>query len=239
MGDLASEMGRFVNAYSADFGEELDQQRVVIGGVVAAVRRVITKSKATMAVATLEDLQGSVDVVVFPKVFEETGPTWALEQILVVSGRVDHKGEETVLLAESVWTWEQVQALGPEAFARTVADSDRSRSRGRGGWANGRPPGNGGGNGHASGNGASGNGYANGGGHRPPVAVPVEGGSRVAVAAGSTASGAAPVPIVRTVPRVSPLRGVVLEGELTVTIGGPPGAAAQSDGAARNAASRH
>jgi hypothetical protein len=215
MGELATEMGKFVNAYSADFGEELDQQRVVIGGIVAGVRRVITKARATMAVATLEDLQGSIDVVVFPKVFEETGPTWSPEQVLLVSGRVDHKGDETVLLAESVWTWEEAQRLGPDAFGRAVSDSERSRSRGRGGGQ--------------YGNGRNGTSYANGNGgaDRPAAIVPVGPGPSGALDRGAGVLPSAPgagthaAPSVRVVPRVSPLRGVLLEGELSVTIGGP------------------
>jgi DNA polymerase-3 subunit alpha len=114
MGDLAAEVATFVDTYSGDLGEEIDQQRVVVGGVVTGIRRVLTKARQTMAVATLEDLQGSMEVVVFPKVFEETGPTWAGDAILLVAGRVDHKGDETVLLADTVWTWEQAIALsGP------------------------------------------------------------------------------------------------------------------------------
>jgi DNA polymerase-3 subunit alpha len=231
MGELATEMGKFVNAYSADFGEEMDQQRVVIGGIVAGVRRVITKARATMAVATLEDLQGSIDVVVFPKVFEETGPTWATEQVLLVSGRVDHKGDETVLLAESVWTWEQAQSLGVEAFGKAVSDSERSRSRGRSGgqYGNNRN-GNGYGNGNGPASGGNGSGaasYAN----RGPVAVPMGSSPAIGVvpiggtsgpSSGAAASGSgAGAPIVRVVARVSPLRGVVLQGDISVTIGGP------------------
>ena len=44
----------------------------------------------TMAVVTLEDLQGSMEVVVFPKLFEQTGPIWADGSILLVAGRIDH-----------------------------------------------------------------------------------------------------------------------------------------------------
>ena len=119
LGELAAEM-RAVRERrtAATSARRLDQQRVVVGGIVTGLRRVITKAKATMAVATLEDLQGTLEVVVFPKVFEETGPTWQEDAILLVAGRVDHKGEETVLLAETVWTWEDASALGDEAFAR-------------------------------------------------------------------------------------------------------------------------
>ncbi len=227
MGDLATEIGRYVNAYSADMGEDLDTQRVVIGGVVVAVRRVITKSKQTMAVATVEDLQGSIEVVVFPKVLEETAPVWVGEQIVLVSGRVDHKGEETVLLAESVWTWEQVEQLGPEQFAGTVAEAERARGRGRGGNGWRSRDGNGANAGSAANGGAAGNGFggnSSGGngsrtGFQPReasrgavVAVPVTGGDR------------APIDdvIVRVVPRVSPLRGVSLDGELRVEIRSGP-----------------
>ena len=115
LGELAADMGKYANAYSGDMGEELDQQRIVIGGVVTGLRRVVTKAKATMAVATIEDLQGSLEVVVFPKVFEETMATWTDDAVLLVAGRVDHKGDETVLLADAVWTWDDVVAMGPGA----------------------------------------------------------------------------------------------------------------------------
>ncbi len=47
--------------------------------------------------------------------------------MLLVAGRVDHKGDETVVLADSVWTWDEALALGPEAFAQAVAAGDRGR----------------------------------------------------------------------------------------------------------------
>ena len=133
LGELAADMGRYVNAYSGDMGEELDQQRVVIGGVVTGVRRVITKARATMAVATIEDVQGSLEVVVFPKVLEETAALWPDDAVLLVAGRVDHKGEETVLLADAVWTWEDVGRWGRRGsrgrWRRGPAATRRARSR--------------------------------------------------------------------------------------------------------------
>jgi len=183
MGDLVHVMTGYVNTYSGDLGEELDQQRIVVGGVVTGIRRVLTKARNTMAVATLEDLQGSVEVVVFPKVFEETGSAWVEDGIVLVAGRVDHKGDETVLLADSVWTWDQATALGPDGFAAALSAGDRRRRNGSAtmpGNAIGRPE---------------------------PVAV-------------AMVSDAA---MVRTVPRVSPLRGVNLEGTIEVSIGPRPG----------------
>ena len=73
MGEVAEQVGRFVTAYSSDLRDEsLDGQRVVVGGIVTGVRIVITKAKATMAIVTMEDLQGTIEVVVFPRLYEQT-----------------------------------------------------------------------------------------------------------------------------------------------------------------------
>jgi len=126
MGDVAEEVGRFVNAYSGDLRDEsLDGQRVVVGGIVTGVRMVVTKSQALMAIATIEDLQGSIEVVVFPRLYETTAPIWRDGAILLVAGRVDHKGEEVSVLADVVADWDDAVAKGPEAFARDVAAGDR------------------------------------------------------------------------------------------------------------------
>ncbi len=147
LGEVAERIGRFVTAYSGDLKDEsLDGQRVVVGGVVTAVRTVITKTRSTMAVATLEDLQGAVEIVIFPRLHEQTGPTWQEGAILLVAGRVDHRGEEVSVLADLVRDFDAAAAAGEEAFAAEVAGADRGRPRGRPG-----PNGNGNGNGHGAG----------------------------------------------------------------------------------------
>jgi hypothetical protein len=138
-----------------------------------------------MAIVTIEDLQGTIEVVVFPRLYETTRATWRDGAILLIAGRVDHRGEEASVLADLVQDWDDAAALGPEAFARDVAAGDRG-SRGR--------PGNGRG------------GYANGNGNgapRPMVAVgPGAAPVPVAAGAGGIASGAEAPPVAF----VSPLR---------------------------------
>jgi DNA polymerase-3 subunit alpha len=154
MGEVAERVGQFVTAYSTDLRDEsLDGQRVVVGGIVTGRRTIVTKAKAMMAIVTLEDLQGSIEVVVFPRLFEQTGPTWRDGAILLVAGRVDHKGEEISLLADLVSDWDDASGAGPDAFARQVAAADRGSGR--------RAP-----------SGGNGSGYAGGQGFGPPVAAP-------------------------------------------------------------------
>ncbi len=191
MGEVAERVGRFVTAYSGDLRDEsLDGQRVVVGGIVTGVRTVITKAKATMAIVTIEDLQGTIEVVVFPRLYEQTGSTWRDGEILLVAGRVDHKSEDVSLLADLAVDWDGAAAAGEEAFARQVAAGERGGRRGSGGA-------NGNGNGH---------GYApreavTGG--RPLVPVGPGQVAPVAVTGGAGAVGAMGAPI----PFVSPRRG--------------------------------
>jgi DNA polymerase III subunit alpha len=206
MGEVASQVGQFVTAYSGDLKDEtLDGQRVVIGGIVTGFRTIITKTKSTMGVATLEDLQGTLEVVVFPRLYEQTLGTWAEGAILLVAGRVDHRGEEMSVLADLVVDWETAVQRGPEAFAREVAAGDRGSYRRRqpqpspvaspsfqGSAVPAQPNHNGNGNGS--------NGHVNStNGHGRPVP-----GGQAPVAVGPGKPGVLLTP--RGVPRVSPLR---------------------------------
>jgi OB-fold nucleic acid binding domain len=191
MGEVAEAVGRFVTAYSGDLRDEtLDGQRVVVGGIVTGIRTVITKARATMAIVTMEDLQGTVEVVVFPRTWEETARTWAEGAILLVAGRIDHRGEEISLLADLVVEWESAVAAGPETFARQVAAGERGRGGSRRGAAGLGAYG-------SSSNGSSSNGSGNG--HRPtpqdppgpfaPVGVASDGVMYVGAASGGGTSG--------------------------------------------------
>jgi len=192
MGEVAERIAPFVTAYSGDLRDEsLDGQRLVVSGIVVGSRTVITRARAQMAVVTLEDLQGSMEVVVFPKLYEQTVATWEEGAILLVAGRVDHRGEEVSLLADLVQPWEDAVLKGPEAFGREVAAGDRGAFRRR---DPGAPSAAGGGSG----------GYPQ---RTPGGAVPVGPGRTPApVAAGANGQAA-------EIPYVSPLRGGVMPAD--------------------------
>jgi DNA polymerase III subunit alpha len=146
LGEIATVLPEYVTAYTGDLAEESDQAKVTLGGIIQSTRRVITRAGSTMLVATLEDLQGSVEVVVFPKVFTETANAWADDAVVLVTGRVDHRDEGSQLLCETVHAWDDALRMGPAAYG---AERDRlTRIRGRSSsWAT---NGNGNGNGHGA-----------------------------------------------------------------------------------------
>jgi DNA polymerase-3 subunit alpha len=187
LGDIADQLPSYVTAYTGDLAEESDQSRVTLGGIIQSTRRVVTRAGSTMLVVQLEDLQGTVEVVVFPKVFTETVNAWAEDGFVLVSGRVDHRDEEAKLLCEAVHAWDDAQRLGPAAFS---VERDRLL-RGRGPRTGGGslPGGNGNGNGDG---GRAAVPVARPRGAEPPVAAPEESPAPVgAVAIPAVAEGAA------------------------------------------------
>jgi DNA polymerase-3 subunit alpha len=143
LGDIADLLPDYVTAYTGDLAEESDQAKVTLGGIIQSTRRVITRAGSTMLVATVEDLQGSIEVVVFPKVFSETANAWADDAVVLITGRVDRRDDAAQLLCETVHAWDDALRMGPVAFAAERERLSRARAR-PGSWS-----GNGHGNGHA------------------------------------------------------------------------------------------
>lgn len=77
--------------------------KVVLGGMVTTVKNINTKvGNNAMAFVRLEDLTGSMELVVFPKVFAQSVHTWVHGAIVCVQGKVDEKDERLTVLIDSV-----------------------------------------------------------------------------------------------------------------------------------------
>ena len=86
-----------------------DGARVTIGGMITEKKIKYTKNDKVMAFLQVEDLVGSVEVVVFPKVYEQYGSRLTEESKVFIKGRVD-AGEDRdgKLICESIQTFEEI-----------------------------------------------------------------------------------------------------------------------------------
>jgi DNA polymerase-3 subunit alpha len=90
---------------------ELERRRegetVLAGGMVASLRSTLTKKGEPMAFVQLEDLTGSIEVVVFNSTYAAARELLVEDAVLIVKGRVDHKQQgETKLVALEVSRFE-------------------------------------------------------------------------------------------------------------------------------------
>jgi DNA polymerase-3 subunit alpha len=111
-----------ITVLTGQIDETMAGQNVTVAGMVNYVRQIITKKGDPMAFAQIEDLQGTVEVVVFPRLWEESRGLWEPERILVVRGKVSLRGREPSVLADSV-TNEIVTVHGRSETARPPAES--------------------------------------------------------------------------------------------------------------------
>jgi len=99
--------------------------------MVAGVRRIVTKSERSMAVAILEDLTGRVDLVLFPDAFERHGDSLHDGVILDVRGRLERRGEALQIVCETLSI--DLPCAGPDSYdAETIVIRFR---RGDDSWA--------------------------------------------------------------------------------------------------------
>lgn len=95
-------LARVVTHYSGELAEAAHGQSVTVAGVVSAIRPYQTRSGKPMAFVTLEDIQGTIELVVFSRAWRDIGRWLELEQIVVARGRVDAERGDPKLLADEI-----------------------------------------------------------------------------------------------------------------------------------------
>ncbi len=74
---------------------------VVIGGLITQVRKIITKkSGSEMAFVKIDDFTGSIELVIFPTVYERTKYLWINDNIILVKGRVSEREERLSVVVD-------------------------------------------------------------------------------------------------------------------------------------------
>jgi len=84
-----AELRQKITATSTKLAELPEGSRVVMGGLVVASRRVNTRRGEQMLFVTLEDLTGTVEVVVFPRVFREARDLLERDRAILITGRTN------------------------------------------------------------------------------------------------------------------------------------------------------
>src|SRR3954471_14199480 len=79
-----------------------DGEWIKMGGMVTESKKIRTRTGSQMMFATVDDLDGAVEIVVFEKALAGNEAAVALDEIVLVKGRVDHKeaGKVCVIVNE-------------------------------------------------------------------------------------------------------------------------------------------
>ena len=87
---------------TAQLGELTDETPVIIGGVIVNMRKITTRKGDPMVFMMFEDLQGTVEVIVFPKVFQKTNHLLKADHPLLIRGKINLREDEIKIIAEEI-----------------------------------------------------------------------------------------------------------------------------------------
>ncbi len=94
---------KVVTSTSAGLNNLPDKSQMVLGGVINDFKRKSTKKGNLMVFITLEDLDGAVEVIAFPQVYEKHKELIRKEEIVIIEGRLDVAEGKTKLIAEGIF----------------------------------------------------------------------------------------------------------------------------------------
>ncbi len=84
-----------------------DNAREIIGGIISEVTVKVTKQNSVMAFVTIEDLYGTVEVLVFPKLYEKYRQIIAEDNKVFITGQVTSGGEENAkMICETITSFD-------------------------------------------------------------------------------------------------------------------------------------
>jgi DNA polymerase-3 subunit alpha len=126
---VEGQLRRKVECSLADLEERNDGAYLTLGGVITVVNRKFTRKGDQMAVLTIEDLQGSVEVNIFPKTYASFGHLIDEDMIITVRGRLDKRDDSRISFnAQEVKIVEPMRAsdmsLHIELTGRSLSQED-------------------------------------------------------------------------------------------------------------------
>jgi DNA polymerase-3 subunit alpha len=91
---------RKVTHFSAQLGEAHDKEKVSVAGMVTKFRQHQTKDGKPMGFATLEDIQGPIELVLFPRTWDKFSKFIIPDHVLIAEGKIDVSGGDPKVLVD-------------------------------------------------------------------------------------------------------------------------------------------
>ena len=102
-----------LNSYKAQFtsantlpikdivATQSERKRLTAGGIITQVKRIITKTGKPMLFAKIEDLNDTMEVIVFPDTLAKDNNVWEEDTVVLITGRMSHRNGESKLICDT------------------------------------------------------------------------------------------------------------------------------------------
>jgi DNA polymerase-3 subunit alpha len=110
---------QIVTYFSGQLPQAQHEEKVRVAGLVTAVRPYMTKTNKPMGFVTMEDVQGNIELVLFPKTWQKTHDMLKVGQIIIVEGKADTGSTPPKILVDEIRT--EIKILEPLSAASKPA----------------------------------------------------------------------------------------------------------------------
>lgn len=107
-----------------DAGLEMHDKQVPVAGLVSSLRKIFTKNNDEMAALVLEDLQGTMEVVFFPRTWAKVKEKVVEGAVLRITGKVDAKRGDLQIVGDKVMTDFNVLEAAPSGNLPPLREQD-------------------------------------------------------------------------------------------------------------------
>jgi DNA polymerase-3 subunit alpha len=116
-----------VDCGCANVGERKDGEWIKVGGMVVAPKKIKTRAGSMMMFATLDDLEGQVELRIFEKALESVEGALAEDAIVVIKGRVDQmEGGKVCVIVNDVERFEPTDAEIEKAKVHAAQQAEQA-----------------------------------------------------------------------------------------------------------------
>jgi DNA polymerase-3 subunit alpha len=98
------QLSQIVSYFSGQLPEAQHEEKVRVAGLINSIRPYQTKAGKPMGFVTLEDIQGVIDLVMFPRTWKQYAEMLAIGEIIIVEGKVDANSSPPKILVDSLQT---------------------------------------------------------------------------------------------------------------------------------------
>ena len=102
---------QIVSYFSGQLHDAQHEEKVRVAGLVTAVRPYTTKTNKPMGFVSIEDVQGNIELVLFPRTWAQYREQMTVGQIIIVEGKADTNSTPPKILVDSIRT--EIKILEP------------------------------------------------------------------------------------------------------------------------------
>jgi DNA polymerase-3 subunit alpha len=102
---------QIVSYFSGQLHRAQHEEKVRVAGLITAVRPFMTKTNKPMGFVTMEDVQGNIELVLFPKTWQKTHDMLKVGQVIIVEGKTDTGSTPPKILVDEIRT--EIKILEP------------------------------------------------------------------------------------------------------------------------------